>query len=71
MAPSGSPVRQASKFQQHDVGACPCRTDSKAFVNRGELYLFGGEVRRGSLNQVCRKACQIPVPAGRAQSAVA
>ena len=55
MAPSGSPMRQASKWQQQDVGACPCRTDSKAFVHRGELYLFGGEVRRGGLDQVCSK----------------
>ena len=52
MAPSGSPRRQASQWQQQDVGACPCRTDSKAFVHRGELYLFGGEVRRGGQDQV-------------------
>ena len=55
MAPSSSPRRQASQWQQQDVGACPCRTDSKAFVHRGELYLFGGEVRRSGLDQVRSK----------------
>ena len=63
MAPSGSPRRQASQWQQQDVGACPCRTDSKAFVHRGELYLFGGEVRRSGLDQVRSK-----VPALRQQA---
>lgn len=67
MAPSGSPRRQASKWQQQDVGACPSRTDSKAFVHRGELYLFGGEVRRGSLDQVCSKVPDICQQEARGQ----